>query len=255
MIVDADCHISPLKEGVNITVDELLRRMDGAGVDKALVWLTPPYKREIDESNVYVYKAVEAHRDRLLGFGWADPRLGVQKAREMVRKCIYQYGFHGVKLNGAQNDFFIDDPQVSIPVIEEIAKTGKLLAFHCGVDACEKTHPFRIAKVARQFPQTPILCVHMGGVGFPDMSWAAIAMAQECPNLHLIGSMVLHTSVLNAVKTLGAGRVCFGSDTPFALMRVCVALYNALLDGEVTPEEKAQIMGGNLLRLLGMSGG
>jgi hypothetical protein len=29
-----------------------------------------------------------------------------------------------------------------------------------------------------------------------------------------------------------------------------VAEYNALLDGEVTPQEKAQIMGGNLLRLL-----
>jgi predicted TIM-barrel fold metal-dependent hydrolase len=254
MIVDADCHISPLKEGVNITVEELLRRMDRAGVDKALVWLAPPYKRELDESNAYIYKAVQSHPGRLLGFGWADPRLGVQKAREMARKCILQYGFHGVKLNGAQNDFFVDDPKLSLPLIEEIAKTGKLLAFHCGVDAYEKTHPFRIARIARQFPETQILCVHMGGVGFPDLSGAMIEMAQECPNLHLIGSMVLHTSVLNALKTLGAGRVSFGSDTPFALMHVCVAAYHALLEGEVTPEEKARVMGGNLLRLLGLPG-
>ena len=252
MIVDADCHISPLKEGVNIAADELLRRMDRAGVDKALVWLTPPYRREIDESNAYVSQAVRAHPDRLLGFGWADPRLGVQKAREMARKCLFQYGFHGVKLNGAQNDFFIDDPKLSLPLVEEIAKTGKLLAFHCGVDAYERTHPFRIAKIARQFPETKILCVHMGGVGFPDMSRAAIEMAQECPNLYLVGSMVLHTSVLDAIKTLGASRVCFGSDTPFALMHVCVAEYNALLDGEVTQEERDQIMGGNLLGLLGV---
>ncbi len=68
----------------------------------------------------------------------------------------------------------------------------------------------------------------------------------------LIGSLVRHTSVLDAIKTLGADRVSFGSDTPFALMHVCVAEYNALLDGEVTPEEKNQIMGGNLLRLLGL---
>jgi predicted TIM-barrel fold metal-dependent hydrolase len=77
-----------------------------------------------------------------------------------------------------------------------------------------------------------------------------IEMAQECPNLHLIGSMVHHVSVLDAIKTLDAGRVCFGSDTPFALMHVCVAEYHALLDGEVTPEAKAQVMDGNLLRLL-----
>lgn len=38
MIVDADCHISPLKEGSNITVEELLRRMDRSVVDKAPVW-------------------------------------------------------------------------------------------------------------------------------------------------------------------------------------------------------------------------
>jgi predicted TIM-barrel fold metal-dependent hydrolase len=250
MIVDADCHISPLKEGVNIAADELLRRMDRAGVDKAMVWLAPPYRREIDESNAYVSQAVRAHPDRLLGFGWADPRLGVQKAREMARKCMLQYGFHGVKLNGAQNDFFIDDPKLSLPVIEEVAKAGKLLAFHCGVDAYERTHPFRIAKIARQFPETQILCVHMGGVGFPDLSKAMIEMAQECPNLHLVGSMVHHASVLDAIKTLGAGRVSFGSDTPFALMHVCVAEYNALLDGEVTSAEKAQIMGENILRLL-----
>ena len=59
----------------------------------------------------------------------------------MARRCIHQYGFHGVKLNGAQNDFFLDDPKLSMPLVEEIAKTGKLLAFHCGVDAYEQTHP------------------------------------------------------------------------------------------------------------------
>jgi len=98
MIVDADCHISPHRERNHITVDELLRMMDRAGVDKALVRLTPPYRRQIDESNAYVYEATRAHPDRLLGFGWADPRLGVQKAKDMVKKCIEEYGFFGVKL-------------------------------------------------------------------------------------------------------------------------------------------------------------
>ena len=43
-----------------------------------------------------------------------------------------------------------------------------------------------------------------------------------------------------------------GCDIPFALMHVCVAEYDALLDGEVTQEERDQIMGGNLLGLLGV---
>lgn len=60
--------------------------------------------------------------------------------------------------------------QLRLPIVNEIALTGKCIAFHCGVDAYERTHPFRIAKIARQFPPMPILIAHMGGVGFPDMS-------------------------------------------------------------------------------------
>jgi predicted TIM-barrel fold metal-dependent hydrolase len=251
MIIDADTHISPTGEdAMAITFDELLRRMDRAGVDKALAWLRPPYLRHIDASNAYVYQATQQHSERILGFGWANPRLGLDKAREAVKRCIYDYGFYGVKLNGAQDSYYIDDPQLALPIVEEIAKTGKLLAFHVGTDAFEHTHPFRVAKIARMFPDLQILMVHMGGVGHADLTNAAIEVAQECANLTLIGSAVRATAVLKAVKTLGADRVCFGSDTPFALMHVELAKYNALLDGEVSEEEKRLIMGGNIARLM-----
>jgi len=253
MIIDADTHISPTGEdAMAITYDELLRRMDRAGVVKALTWLRPPYMREVAESNAYVHQAMQQHPERILGFGWADPRLGLDKAKEAVRRCIYEYGFYGVKLNGAQNSFYIDHPDISLPVVEEIAKTGKLLAFHVGTDAYETTHPFRVAKIARMFPEVQILMVHMGGVAHHDLSNAAIEMAQECPNLTLIGSAVQTRAIVKAVKLLGASRVCFGSDTPFELMHVEVAKYNALLDGEVTLEEKHRIMAGNIARLMGL---
>jgi predicted TIM-barrel fold metal-dependent hydrolase len=253
MIIDADTHISPTGEDAwAITSDELLRRLDRAGVDRALAWLRPPYMREIDASNAYVYQAMQQHPDRILGFGWADPRLGIDKAKEAVKRCIDDYGFYGVKLNGAQNSYYIDDPKLSLPIVNEIAQTGKLLAFHVGTDAFEATHPFRVAKVARMFPEVQILVVHMGGVGYADLSNAAIEMAGECPNLTLIGSAVRAVAVLKAVKTLGAHRVCFGSDTPFALMHVEVAKYNALLEGEVTPAEQQMVMAGNIARLMGL---
>jgi predicted TIM-barrel fold metal-dependent hydrolase len=253
MIIDADCHISPTVEGGNsISSDELLRRMDRSHVDKAVTWLQPPYVREIDRANEYVYKTVKKHPDRILGFGWADPNLGVEKAKETVRKCVDDYGFFGVKLNGAQNDYYIDDPVLSIPVIEEIAKTGKILAFHVGADAYERTHPFRVGKIAKRFPQLQILMVHMGGAAFADLSNAAIEIAQEHPNTTLIGSAIRSIPILRAIKTLGASRVCFGSDTPFELMHVEVAKYHALLDGEITPEEKQLVMAGNIIRLFGL---
>jgi predicted TIM-barrel fold metal-dependent hydrolase len=253
LIIDADTHISPTGEDDRaITIDELLRRMDRASVAKALTWLRPPYMREIAASNAYVYQATQQHPDRILGFGWADPRLGLNEAKAAVKRCVEEYGFYGVKLNGAQNSYYIDDPQLALPIVEEVAKTGKLLAFHVGTDAFEATHPFRVAKIARMYPDVQILMVHMGGVGYADLSNAAIEMAQECPNLTLIGSAVRAVAVLKAIHTLGADQVCFGSDTPFALMHVEVAKYEALLEDEVTPAEKELVMAGNIARLMGL---
>jgi hypothetical protein len=92
--------------------------------------------------------------------------------------------------------------------------------------------------------------VHMGGVAHHDLSNAAIEIAQDCPNLFLVGSGVRSRAILKAIKTLGADRVCFGSDTPFELTHVEVAKYHALLDGEVTAQEKQLIMAGNIARLM-----
>lgn len=250
MIIDADTHITPTDEG--ISSEELIEMIDNSDVDKTLTWIQPPYMRKISKSNQYLYQAAKKYSDKIIGFGWADPNLGVENAKDMVKKCIYEYGFHGVKLNGAQNNFYVDDPKISLPVIEEIAKTGKAIAFHVGVDAYEHTHPFRIAKIAKMYPDMKILIVHMGGVGMPDMSKAVIEVAEEHSNIYLIGSKISPIPILNAVKTLGADRVCFGSDTPFEFMHVELAKYRALLDREVSEDDKAKILGGNISRILGL---
>ncbi len=249
-IFDADCHISPTPErGVSITTDELLRRMDRAGVAKALTWLQPPYLRHVDAANRYVYDAARAHPDRIVGFGWADVALGLDAAKRAVSQCLDEFGFPGVKFNGAQNSFYIDSP-AAIETMEGVVERGRILAFHCGGDAPETTHPFRVVKIARLFPETPILLIHIGGAAFHDLSDAAIEMALECPNITFIGSGVRAVSILKAIKAVGADRVCFGSDTPFAMMHVEVAMYNALMEGEVDEDGQRAIMGVNIARVL-----
>jgi hypothetical protein len=254
MIIDADVHISPAPQGGNsITSDELLRRMDRAGVDKAVTWLQPPYVRsDIDAGNAYVVQTMRAHPDRILGFGWADPKLGVDRAIADAQRAV-EHGCYGVKLNGAQNGYPIDDPRLAMPVIEAIARMDTVLALHVGADAPDHTHPARVATIARAFPNLRILVVHMGGASFHDLSAAAIAVAQEYPNLTLVGSAVRAIPILTAVRTLGAERVCFGSDTPFELMHVEVARYRALLEGEISPQDLDSVLGGTIARVLRMA--
>ena len=254
MIIDADTHISPYQDDEYcITIEELIRRLDRAQVDKALTWLRPPYIREVDESNAYVYEATRRYPDRIIGFGWADPKLGIQKAKDTIKRCVYEYGFYGVKLNGAQIDYNIDDERLSMPCIEELARTGKVMATHVGADAFERSHPFRIAKVARRFPELHILAAHMGGVGWADLTSAMIEFAKEVTNVTLIGSAVRTGPILKAIQELGASRVCFGSDAPFEPIHVEVARYNAMLDGEVSAADKEKIMWGNIAGILGLS--
>jgi hypothetical protein len=129
MIIDADCHISSHKfDALALTAAELIAQMDRAGVDKALVWLKPPYDKEIAPENRAVYEAMRAYPDRLLGFGWTNPRLGAQGARDTIKQCFEEYGFYGIKFNGAQDDYIIDDPTI-LPLIEAAAAYDKPLAF------------------------------------------------------------------------------------------------------------------------------
>ncbi len=250
MIIDADVHLSPqLERGSEASIEITVERMEKAGVDQALVWLIPPYMRSIDAGNAYIHEAVRRYPDRFLGFGWADPNLGIDNAVDMVRRCTEDYGFFGVKLNGAQNSFYIDDPELSLPVIEAVARSGRLLAFHTGADAFDHTHPYRIGKVARRYPELQILAVHMGGVENNDISNAMIDIAADHANITLIGSNVKTLAVLKAIRELGAERVCFGSDTPFELMHVAVARYDAMLSDTVSDSERQLIMSGNIRRL------
>jgi predicted TIM-barrel fold metal-dependent hydrolase len=251
MIVDADCHISPEADGLAITIDDLLARMDRAGVDRALCWLKPPYCRDLKAGNRAVHDAAQRHPDRVIGFGWANPRLGMQTALDDVRICLEEYGFAGVKLNGAQEEYYIDDEATVQPVIERIAELGGALAFHCGADAYEFTHPFRAAKVAERFPELPVLLAHMGGVGHPDLHSAAIEFATRHANMHLIASEAKANAILKAIEVLGPERVSFGSDSPFGLMHVEVARFDALLR-DADEATRALVMGGSIARVLGV---
>jgi predicted TIM-barrel fold metal-dependent hydrolase len=251
MIVDADCHLSSQHwDGLAITANELIGQMDRAGVDKALVWLKPPYNKDIAPENKAVYEAIKAYPDRLIGFGWVNPRLGKVVASDTIRQCFEEYGFHGIKFNGAQDDYVIDDEGV-LPLIEQAAGYAKVIGFHIGADFYENTHPYRLGHIAALFPQTRFLMIHMGGAGKPSLERAAIEVAQQHSNILLIGSAIGERAILRAIKELGAGRVSFGSDTPFGLMHVQLAMYQALLR-DTPVADRDLILGANLCRWLNL---
>jgi predicted TIM-barrel fold metal-dependent hydrolase len=248
MIIDADCHISSQKS-IGLTAAELIEMMDRAGVDQALVWLKPPYNKNIIPENQAVYEAAKRYPERLVGFGWANPLLGRRETTDEIRRCFEEYGLAGLKFNGAQDGYVIDDEGLTLPFIEQAAAYGKPIAFHIGADFYENTHPYRLGRIAARFPEVTFLMVHMGGAGTPSLERSAIETAVAQPNIVLIASNIPETAILRAIQALGPDRVLFGSDTPFRLMHVQLAMARALLR-DFDEDTCRKYLGGNFLRVV-----
>jgi hypothetical protein len=252
MIIDADCHISSTKfDDVAITADELIERMDRSGVDRALVWLAPPYDRNIERENEAVYHAVQKYPQRLLALGWANPRLGHGRTMDTIKRCFEEYGFMGIKFNGAQDDYVIDDPKTTLPYIEAALEYGRPVAFHIGADFPENTHPYRLGHIAGAYPDAQFLMVHMGGVATPSLTRSAIEVTELHPNIIIIGSSLKSRAIVSAWERLGYDRFCYGSDTPFDLMDVELARFRVLL-AEADEESRRKVMGGNIARVMAL---
>jgi predicted TIM-barrel fold metal-dependent hydrolase len=109
VIFDADVHLSKTEPN-GLTAERVLEKMDRAGVDMANIWLQPPYMREIEDANRYIYESSKAHPDRFVATGWVDPNFGQERTMDMLRRCVETYGMRSIKFNGAQNGFYIDAP-------------------------------------------------------------------------------------------------------------------------------------------------
>ncbi len=145
----------------------------------------------------------------------------------------------------------IDDSQLAMPYIEQVVAYGKPIAFHIGSDFFENTHPYRLGNIAERFPETQFIMIHMGGAAVPTLERSAIETAAKHRNITIIGSAINEHAILRAIDTLGADRVCFGSDTPFRLMHVQLAMYRAMLRDHDS-DAQARILGGTMARLLGV---
>jgi hypothetical protein len=251
MIIDTDCHISARETGFEIGVNELLRRMDASGVDRAVCWPHVAYDREIAADNAAIHRGARTHPDRIIAFAGVNPRLGLRAVADELERCLEQYGVRGIKLNGARDDYPIDDPALALPLVERIAAAGVVLAVHCGPPDVEKTHPHRLARLLSLFPSLRMLIIHMGGSGVPDLNAAVVDLAQRFANCWLVDSEADYRQAQRAVAALGAERLCYGSDTPFCEMRFELGIRRVVYQ-DLSPTEREAILGGNAARILGL---
>lgn len=240
MIIDAHVHLGgpDRGDGSKQSVEELLERMDRAGVEKAVVFPFNEAEPGISfaSANNFIAKA-QRENERIIGFARLDPHYREAAIME-AKRAFRELGLRGIKLHPAAQKFYPDHPFV-VRILQTAARFSAPVVFDNGKPEARNEE---LAKLAEQVPEATIILAHMRGEGF-------IEACEGRPNVYLGTVKAKPEHVLQAVDTLGAEKVIAGSDAPYASMRYEMVEKFEELES-LSDEEKALIRGGNIARLL-----
>jgi predicted TIM-barrel fold metal-dependent hydrolase len=244
MIVDCHTHVGKTKFIGKVTTAEMvLKMMDEAGVDKAVMFsgtstgsATPVEK---------VAEEVGKYPDRLVGFAVVNPK--EHDAPEKLEEAVTKYGLRGLKIHPTFQALPADDELWVYPLIEKAQELKIPVMIHSG-EAPYAT-PWQIGLVAMDFPKVTIIMAHMGlnSLCYTD---AAIKMAKRANNLILeTAGVVYDAPITKACNEIGSDRIVFGSDAPVnnpihEIKKIQVA--------KISEQDKRNILGENIARILGL---
>ncbi len=188
---------------LDLTADELLRRMDAAGIATALA---RPMGAGLVVDHAAGNDLVLKAGPRIRGLVSANPWWGSRALDELARGR--DLGAVGLFLDPARQGFFPTEP-VATPLFERAAAYGWPVMVRTGTYIYADI--LAVAEVARRFPKTPFIA---GFGGFADMWFELPHVFETTPNLYLDASMMWGEAIREIVVKYSASRVLFGSAEP-----------------------------------------
>lgn len=225
------------------TPDHLLAQMTEAGVDLSLVLPVATRPDTVRDTNQF---AQSVQNDRLHAFAALHPDSpdSLDLLEEMAA-----LGVKGVKLHPSFQHFALDDPKYR-PVYRKIGALGLITVIHAGRALPTKEHycyPSTFSHVADAFQGAPVVLAHMGGILIDQAETNLLPSLPVFVDTALWPIFMSQERFLRLVDLVGLDRVLFGTDYPYTNPADCVKHIQAL---PLSPEEQAQILSGNALRLL-----
>jgi predicted TIM-barrel fold metal-dependent hydrolase len=247
LIIDGHIHAghwSPGKFlGRGVPFSEMEQCLGECGIDGAV--LTTTDLRE----NVTVGEFVRQARDkRYWFFPWINPGL----PGEMEYLKAHRKDLHGIKFHPSCDRVRITDRRTD-PFIDFALDQRLPVIVHCGRWQEMSSYAYAL-EAAAAHPGVSFVLSHMGG-DTPDLEMATIESVgrAQLGNVFLgIEGVREYWAVQRAVDDLGADRVIFGSDYPLGHPRMYLGLVDAL---RLSEDQRALVLGGNVLRLLGETAG
>jgi len=244
LTVDGHVHIG---KSTRLQIDAggamLVRIADKMGFDRICCTDLTALFYDMHEGNRLLYEEMRRFPDRILGYASLHSTRFGQEAIDEIKRCRQDYGMRGLKIYSTP-ELSIAEPAM-IPILEICAELNMPILAHTTPQECE----FLLSAV----PEVQFIMAHAGGQPFAHGDWnRAIMAAQKFPNLYLdtASSAIDTVFVETCVAALGAKRILFGTDTP--LLDPWPQLVK-IRETRLSEEDRQLIMGGNILRLMGVA--
>lgn len=259
--LSAASHTRPFTNG---TPGGLQASMREARVDLSVVLPVATSPRQVEHVNDASARLNEtAEETGLLSFGCMHP--DYEGWREELAR-VKALGMKGIKLHPVYQGADLDDPRY-LRILDRAGELGLVIVTHAGLDVgfpgVVRCSPEMVRRAVAQVGPVKLVLAHMGGWRCWDR---VLELLPELPVLIDTSFSVGRMSPLNdgfyqeeelrlldsrgflkLVRAFGAGRVLFGSDSPWSGQKESLEWVRSQ---PLTEEERTAILGGNAQNLL-----
>jgi predicted TIM-barrel fold metal-dependent hydrolase len=236
-------------------VELLLERAAEVGIDRTCVMTFPHDSYE--RANAQVARLCEKYPDKLIGFAVHSPQRETGRLKALLTEEVRSQALKGLMSDGHPTRELLDVvAELDIPVI-----------YYPVPNPCSEL-PRMYHLMASTYPSVNFILPHLGS--YRGRRWwahlEAIDLAKRHRNIHLEASgLDGHQYLEMAARELPAEQIVFGSYWPQGDSRVELYAFRLLTQDmgtswpetpehiRVTDEQEAQMVGGNMQRLLRMS--
>jgi predicted TIM-barrel fold metal-dependent hydrolase len=236
-----------------------LRGFDDAGV-RAGVFIG------MGEANDELSEFVRLHPNRIAGCGSLLDPTHPDASREVRR--FRSLGLSALKLYASSYRVPLSD-RVFYPVFEAAAEQGIPIIVHFGITVgsfydLTMGNPLWLSVPGRDFPEITFVIAHFGAGFLREAMFLAYHTDNICVDtsgtnnwrLYVPGEPSLEQVYRDALRTFGASRILFGTDSTLlsGYRKHIVEEQTAVLNGlDLSPEDREQILSGNARRIFGLT--
>jgi len=240
------------------------RRIDQAIVFPSLGDTVPTSTLSFDEQHRYVVESVQKYPERLIGGIVMHARLWDDQVHNAVRQMVREQGFRMMYINPSLHKYWLpiqtpsegeSSKQMLYPLFEAARELSIPVYIHTGEQPYSL--PATVDFVAGAFPDVNIIIGHLGTQG-EMFTIEALLVVKSHDNVFVETSFAMPHMLIEAIHSVGAERVIFGSSCPpleptHQLLNVEEALtLDPPIGMNLSFEDTRKVMGGNLARLLNL---